>query len=130
MLDKCVQLVHLHDFGGRRHGPHREAVAGGGDPVDDLLGADADQAGGAPEVGAVHNHLQGQGADGIGVAFLLGLVGVEAAAVLAVKSLSAAAVFTGFGLAGGGCTGGTSVHAGIIGCSCAKLDTPDTPDLD
>ena len=57
------------DLGGGRNRPHGQSVAGGSDPVDDCLRADADEAGRAPEACAVHDHLEGKGASGLRIAF-------------------------------------------------------------
>ena len=129
MRDEGVQLVHLHDLSKGWHRAHGQGVAGGGDPVDDGLWADADEAGGAPEVCAVYDQLEGEGAYSVRVASFLGLECVVASAVLAVQALRAATVQAGFGLAGRRFAGGTRmrwarVHFVIFGNSCAKLDTP------
>ena len=124
MRDVSIQLIQLHDLGGGGQRPHGQGVAGGSDPVDDCLRADAGEAGSAPKVGAIHDHLQGEGASGLRAAFFSRLEGMVVLAVLTLYALSAAAVFAGIGLAGGGSAGGTRVHTVIIPNSCAKLDTP------
>jgi hypothetical protein len=124
MRDVSIQLIQLHDLGGGGNRPHGQSVADGRDPVDDCLRADADEAGRAPEVGAIHNHLEGENASGLRVAFFARLEGMVVLAVLTLYTLSAASIFAGFGLAGGGSAGGTRAHTIDIPKSCAKLDTP------
>lgn len=124
MRDKSIEFIRLHDLGSRGHRPHGQSVTGGRDPVNDCLRADANEAGGAPEVGAVHDHLEGQDAGGLRITFLAGLDGMAASAM---HPLSAAAVFAGFGLAGRGTAGRTRAHTAIFGKSCAKLAILITP---